>query len=321
LAFLGAGELTYSFLPAWPFMLAAAPLAGFGFGMVEAAIGSLVIELAASNKAVAMSRLEVFFGLGALAMPAIAGGLIAIGIWYSAFPLIVLMTAVTAILWMRLSFGSLNTALDRKAGKEASAEERRSSRSLPLLGMMIAFFVLYVGTEMSIVNFLPSLLTLRSQAAPAEATLGITVFWATMSIGRMFAGSLAERAGYSRYLHASTFAALLLLLLFSFSTALWSSFAVILMLGLAMSGIFAIALVFANSVVDGAATRTTSLLVASGGVGGALLPRLSGWCLDHLSARSTQLLLAVCALVMLLILSAAARTSRKSAGLLQREQG
>jgi len=147
LAFLGAGELTYSFLPAWPIMLAAAPLAGFGFGMVEAAIGSLVIELAASNKAVAMSRLEVFFGLGALAMPAIAGGLIAIGIWYSAFPLIVLMTAVTAILWMRLSFGSLNTALDRKAGKEASAEERRSSRSLPLLGMMIAFFVLYVGSH------------------------------------------------------------------------------------------------------------------------------------------------------------------------------
>src|SRR5690554_2005792 len=41
LAFLFLGQVLYSFLPAWHWMLTAAPIAGVGFGMIEAGIGAL----------------------------------------------------------------------------------------------------------------------------------------------------------------------------------------------------------------------------------------------------------------------------------------
>ncbi|MET3207639.1 UNVERIFIED_CONTAM: fucose permease [Paenibacillus sp. PvR008] len=50
------------------------------------------------------------------------------------------------------------------------------------------------------------------------------------------------------------------------------AFVLIALLGLGMSGIFSIALVFASKMMPGTEESTTSLLIGAGGVGGALLP-------------------------------------------------
>ncbi|MET3207640.1 UNVERIFIED_CONTAM: hypothetical protein ABIC26_000576 [Paenibacillus sp. PvR008] len=63
-------------------------VASFGFGMVEAIIGTIVISGITEGTGAAMSRLEVFFGIGALAMPAVASQLIAFDWWRLAFPVI-----------------------------------------------------------------------------------------------------------------------------------------------------------------------------------------------------------------------------------------
>ncbi|UUZ84272.1 MFS transporter [Paenibacillus sp. P26] len=83
---LTVGEAIYSLLPSWNWMMTAAPVAGFGFGMVEAAIAALIMEYFQRNKAVAMSRLEVFFGIGALVMPIAGSLLITAGAWRMSFP-------------------------------------------------------------------------------------------------------------------------------------------------------------------------------------------------------------------------------------------
>ncbi|MDQ0723017.1 fucose permease [Paenibacillus sp. W4I10] len=80
-ALLCIAELSYMLLPPWGWMFVIAPAAGFGFGMVEAVIGTIIIAAIKDNTAVAMSRLEVLFGIGAMVMPLIASGLIAAGYW------------------------------------------------------------------------------------------------------------------------------------------------------------------------------------------------------------------------------------------------
>lgn len=78
-------EIAYAFLPPWGWMYVIAVAAGFGFGMIEAVIGTIIIGAVTEGTAIAMSRLEVLFGIGALVMPLIASPLIAAGAWRLAF--------------------------------------------------------------------------------------------------------------------------------------------------------------------------------------------------------------------------------------------
>jgi FHS family glucose/mannose:H+ symporter-like MFS transporter len=309
---LTVAETVYSFLPSWGWMLAAGPVAGFGFGIVEAAIGALIIEFVVDQKAVAMSRLEVFFGLGALLMPATAGYLIHIGLWQWSFPFIAIISFITLMIWTVLPFGHSDKLLNiaSHTNYDLHGNKPRYQRgAIPLLVIMMVFFLVYVGIEMSLVHFLPTIIMNVSDASPSMATTSLTLFWATMVIGRIFAGNLAERAGYVRYLALSSMGALFFLILFSWMTQLWSSFAMILLLGLAMSGIFAMGLIFANERLPGMTERTTSLLVASGGIGGALLPRLIGWMLDEYTLQVTQWVL-IGLTAMLVVIIALAALSR-----------
>lgn len=50
-------------LPPWGWLYAVGAAAGFGFGMVEAVIGTIVISGITEGTGADMSRLEVFFGI------------------------------------------------------------------------------------------------------------------------------------------------------------------------------------------------------------------------------------------------------------------
>ncbi|MCF6409553.1 MFS transporter [Pseudalkalibacillus salsuginis] len=311
---LTLGQSVYSFLPSWEWMIVTAPLAGFGFGMVEAAIGALVIGFVHKNKAVAMSRLEVFFGIGACVMPVLGSVLIMMGLWKISFPILAAMSLGMLILWSFISFGSMDAVLTKQdsseekgaaSGTDIQGEEAPSlngRRGLPLLFIMVVFFFLYVGIEMSLVHFLPSILIEHSGTSSALGTLGVSFFWIAMVIGRLFAGHLSEKWGYGRYLLMNGFGSLLVMAIIPLITGLAASYSLILLLGLLMAGLFAIGLIFTNQILPGTAERTTSLLIAAGGLGGALLPLLTGKVMDqYKSVISMWTLIGLMALMMAML--------------------
>ena len=309
LILLTIAETVYGFLPPWGVMLTIGSVAGFGFGTIEAAIGALIIEFVTERKATAMSRLEVFFGIGALLMPAAAGLFIRYGEWRFAFPLVAVFSFMTLLLWWRVPLGAYKELMQAKkfADKGSTPAQKYTRRTLPILVLMISFFVIYVGAEMSFVHFVPSILIEHVGADASLATTSITAFWATMVVGRLFAGALGERLGYGRYLLIAGIGALGCFIAFSLSAQLAVSFTLILLLGLFMSGMFAIALIFTNARIPGLTERTTSLLVAAGGVGGALMPRIIGWTMDTYSLAVTNGILIGAALAMVLLVLAAIR--------------
>ncbi|CAM4470217.1 MFS transporter [Paenibacillus tarimensis] len=314
---LTAAEAAYSLLPPWGLMLSIAPIAGFGFGLTEAVLGAIIIEFVVERKASAMTRLETFFGLGALAMPSVAALLIGEGIWQMAFPVVTAMAGITTLIWLTMSFGQADDMLAHTTPKitESTAPRARYSLSaLPLLTMGVAYFVLYVGMEMSVSNYLPSIMKERAGMGEAAAASTLSLFWGLMVIGRLFSGRLADWSGYIRYLAVSTGvgAGLLALLAVTGSTSI--SLIWIGLSGLVWSGVFAIGLLYINEKLPGMTERTTSLLVAAGGLGGAAMPRITGWFLDRYSAGSTIWMLAAVSAVMLLLLAWMAVEARRLRG-------
>ncbi|PAF29282.1 MFS transporter [Paenibacillus sp. 7516] len=311
-ALLCIAELSYMLLPPWGFMFVIAPAAGFGFGMIEAVIGTIIIAAIKENTAVAMSKLEVLFGIGAMVMPLIASGLISAGYWRMSFLVVAVCSALTFLFWAKMSFGELDHALSRHqpdaaaghihavessdgespAGSGTTSSTYRG-RNLALMILFVVFFFLYVGTEMSLANFMPAILIEKMNMKEAGATLSVTCFWIAMSVGRLFAGYIAEKFQYRVYILYSCLAAVLLMAIFPFTNQIWSAFLIILLLGLAFSGVFSIALVFASKMLPGTEESTPSILIASGGVGGAILPLLTGWSLDHLDVNQSTWMLAL----------------------------
>ncbi|WP_348272575.1 MFS transporter [Paenibacillus sp. BIHB 4019] len=297
---LFAAEFMFMLLPPWGWLYAIAIVAGFGFGMIEAVIGTIIIAAVKNQTAVAMSRLEVFFGVGAMVMPLIASGLIWANYWKLSFLVVSFFAILTLFLWAKGSFGELDAVL-KKSVAAAAAERKQAKRAgKPLyqgkewviFSLFIVFFFLYVGTEMSLANFMPAILIEKLGMKEAGATLSVTCFWIAMAFGRLFAGVIAEKIKYRVYIMASCGATVLLFILFPFMNQIWSAFAVILLLGLAMSGVFSIALVFSSKLLPGAEESTPSFMIAAGGVGGAVLPLTMGWGLDHLQVNQSVWLLA-----------------------------
>lgn len=321
-ALLLTAEIAYAFLPPWGWMYVIAVAAGFGFGMIEAVIGTIIIGAVTEGTAIAMSRLEVLFGIGALVMPLIASPLIATGAWRLAFLIVAGFSLISLILWGRGHFGNLQRILDERAPRKVlvTSHSSQSSTQLPykgkqwiLLGIFILFFFLYVGTEMSLVNFMPAIFIAKLGMTESAAALTVTFFWLAMSTGRLFAGVIAEKISYRVYILSSCLLTLLLLTLFPFTENRVAAFIVILLLGLFMSGIFSIALVFSSKMLPGAEESTPSIMIAAGGVGGALLPLFMGWSMDHLKVAQTAGLLAGFAAFLFLLTIAAWRFQSRQA--------
>ncbi|WP_274648480.1 MFS transporter [Paenibacillus humicola] len=307
-----AAEIGYAFEPAWGLMLMLALLAGFGFGMGEACIGALIIELIEERKATAMSLLEVFFGVGALALPAAAAWLIALGYWRWTFGIVASVAGIVLLLWLFMPLGQAGPHLRRQPAKQGSAGARapaagykRADAPLLLLGAL--FFAVYVGVEMSFGNYLPAILGRTAAMSETEATVSLSLFWAAMSFGRLFIGRVTRRTGYRNFLTvccACSAAGFVLLTLMNGEAGATGT---IMFTGLSMAGIFAMGLLYMNEAFPDRIDRTTSLMIACGGVGGALLPKITGWMLDRFNAVYAIWGFAACALLLLALMGLISR--------------
>ncbi|MCJ8013649.1 MFS transporter [Paenibacillus sp. KQZ6P-2] len=288
--------------PYWFVVLGLAVLNGFGFGMTQTAIGTFLLEAVDQNGAIMMSRLEVAFGIGALFMPLASGLFIAQHSWIWSFAVVVLFAIINLVLWSNKFVNHLNHLPGVSQYSLAKKQENdviTAKTQLSKLAFFIAFVFLYVGIETSIVNFLPSLFVQHLGLGSSEATLSVTFFWISMVIGRLFSGYIAEKINYYRYLFFSTVGAALFLVCIALAKGTAVSFAMVFMIGLFLSGIFAILIVFANRVFAGNTKQITSILIASGGVGGALLPLVIGWSLERYQATVTIWVIVGCTLLLL----------------------
>lgn len=282
-------------------------LNGMGASALETAVASYVMELYKGRRAIYMSRLEVSFGLGALGFPIVASALIAIHGWRFSAIIVGGLALILAIFWQTISV-TLEEKTEETSRKDAVPTyapifQSWFSKYAMLLLFLLLIFV-YVGVEGSLNSFLPSIFIVKLKASPDLASLSSSMFWGAMVIGRLLIGQIVQRVSYEKYIMGSLIFAIVFFLLLALSHSLLGSFLIVFGIGISLSAVYSITMVFANHTFPGMERIVTSAVTAFAGIGGAVFPAMIGYIMDHfLPNQVLWIVLAVTTLLLVLIVA------------------
>ena len=294
------GLLGVAFAPAWALVLVGAVVGGLGYGTLSAGFNLAFAQLGPGPS----NLVNGLFGVGSVVSPLLVT-LLARG---SHAPPFVLMGVMAALLALGIRLLWPRPADPLEAGAETAATEP-SHRTLPAapgsrrpLALFGLCFFLYVGIEAGLGNWATTYF-LRQGAA--QAALLTSFYWLALTLGRFVFAALGSRFTPMSVLIFATGGAMLgcgLMLLggpgpvpgtllpdgliSSAPLPTWLAPA-----GLILAG-FCIAPVFSSQLAWFARTQPPRLLpymLTLGGVGGALLPALTGLALPRLGVTSVPL--------------------------------
>jgi MFS transporter, FHS family, glucose/mannose:H+ symporter len=316
---IAVGTIGIGILPSLPVVAAMCFLNGSGLSITQTTVASAIMEWFEGSRAVIMSRLEVAFGVGALVMPLVGSLLIADHSWSLGFLMVGFLSLLFSFVWLLVPLHP-----EKKTEQEymdapslAFRTSGRGARTFSLV-LFLTMIFLYVGIESCLNGFLPSMFILHLGQPESSASFAIAIFWTSMVIGRTLTGWVIRKIPYASFLLWSIGATLVFLMGLTVWRNVIFGYCVIFLIGLSMSGIFAITMVFANHAFPGQARVVTGLVTAFAGLGGAALPALLGWLMDFLPiiqvfwsiAGFTFLLLM--SLIALLLLDFTGRRSTKT---------
>lgn len=292
---MSLSQIVMLMLPPAGFIFCFNFLNGIGAASLETVVATLMIEMFVGRRAVAMSYLEVSFGIGALLAPLIASILIAHGGWHFVFLVTGGVGLIASIVWRFISFSKEESdqskAMDAETPNAAILASKSTKRVILILFVLMIF--MYTGIEGSLNNFLASVFIHFLGAAPYFASLSIGIFWVSMVIGRIGTGWIIRKVTYSRYLLWSIVGSLITLVVFILVKNAFAGYGLVIVLGFAMSGIYSITMVYANHSLPGLARLVTSLITGFAGFGSAVFPGIVGYAIDH-AGMASALWLIVC---------------------------
>ncbi|HEX6923523.1 MAG TPA: MFS transporter [Bacillales bacterium] len=256
---------------------------GFGVAMLETVVATLMMEVFVGRRAVAMSYLEVSFGIGALVMPLMASVFIAQDAWRFSFLIPGLFAVFMAVAWWLISYSKENADVAESLDANSPPPPKLTSPRMKwvLLSLFTLMIFVYTGIEGSLNNFLSSVFVSYLGQVPYFASLSIGIFWTAMVIGRAATGWLIRKVPYSRFLLFSITGTLAGLVCFALFKNVIIAYIIVAMLGLTMSGIFSITMVYANHTLPGMARLVTGAITGFAGLGQAVFPIFIGFTMDH----------------------------------------
>jgi len=294
---MSSGIIGVTFGRSLPILLAGALLFGIGFGGVLAAGNVLIGQLFPTRSAAALNGVNLFFGVGSMLGPAIAGlaglrlGAPQTATWVGAGLLLALVPIV-------LSYAARPSA---QAAKHPAQEQLQQHNT----GWMLAILLLiYIGTEVGFSGWLTVYLITGSNMAPASAALIVSGFWLALTLGRALGAVLGLRLTPAQLLTSSLLGMLsgaILLVLGVGDRA--TSIAGVLCLGLSCGPVFPTVLAIVATTARNSAA-TTSLVLAIGNGGGLIIPVLLGVLLARYGPSAAAGLVLIAALTMLALCAA-----------------
>lgn len=290
-------------------------LVGAGGGLLESHTAGLQSTLArdAGEASSQIAISQVFFALGALAAP-VALSLTASrsGSWRYLFVVLGLIAfaATIAGLWSRLrapgrATGSAYAAVRSEPPLHQDAPSPPASPGgLVLASVAIA---LYVGAEVTVFGWMPTVMEVYVGAPAARAKLTPALFWIAMMLGRIVVARLARRTPPRGILTIASFGGAVAAALLALSAAEWYLWAVLALVALCFAGVWPLIVAVAGSHRAGSA----AIVVAAGGLGGALFPSLAGLAAEILPGRLIPALAAPLMLAVALLSAISGRAERR----------
>jgi fucose permease len=294
-ALVGAGFLLAALAGAWPVFLLGYLAVGLGNGVVDAGMNALFLDLY-PGRAAMLNRLHLFFAIGAFTAPLAVGAMAG---WGLPWQWVVVATGLAGLV---LSIAMATRALPAHPEHEAPADDDgapagnaavtagiappegasggpepalpggvlRAPWPLAILGVAIAC---YVAAELGVSSWLVRYL---DQAPLQVATLALSLFWASLGVGRLVASMFIDRVGAVRLaaLASAVFGAAVLVALVAPSLPLVvACFAIA---GFAAAPVFPVIMTLGGWIYPGRAATVASVLLSAGLVGSVVYPPLMG---------------------------------------------
>lgn len=272
-------------------------LGGFG-GVIESLITSLVSDLNDINKSFYVNLSQVFFGLGALVGPVVAGLTVSYGIsWRISYQVLAALSLVLTLVFIIRKLPPLT-----KTDKVTFANIKRllSDRNFLLICLCM---LLYTGAEVGGWGWLCTLLKQSMGFSSTKSGIAVAVFWMAMTIGRFLCGPLTLRYSLK---HIITVLAFLSAVVTMLSIVLFNEIAiwiVVAAMGFTYSSQFPFIASFGARLTDAPSSTVFSLLIGSGGLGSMLVPYIMGVVGNNAGMRNSMLIPAILLLFVGLIFS------------------
>ena len=301
--------LVYGLAPAWWLMVAFALLSGLGAGAIDAGLNTYA---ASHFDARTVNWLHACFGVGSATGPIIMTSVLSAGQSWRVGYLIVgcaQLTLAACFAWTRASWLA-GPVGDVRAPPVRSAPARATLR-LPAAWLGIALFFVYTGIEVSAGQWMFSLLTESRGLATAAAGTCVSIYWASLTAGRVVFGIIAPRVRVERAL-------LVCMVAIAFGAALvWTDIAdAATIAGFALMGL-CLAPIFPSliSTTPGRigpehVANAVGFQVAAAALGGGAMPGLVGVLAQRLGLEVLAPALLTGTLI-LIVLFAARTTSRR----------
>ncbi|MFI6037080.1 MFS transporter [Streptomyces sp. NPDC051315] len=182
---MALGAAGFALAPNWPTALAAALLAGLGFGGIDYGLNQLFAVGFGHRSAALLNILNAHFGVGAILGPALIG---ATGAGH--YPAVFLAFALANLPLLLCLRGVRDSAPQPTGSAPPTGALGRSLTSV--LTVFVTLYVLHVGIEAGVGGWEPTHLETVGYGAGVAAT-ATSVYWLMMTVGRFLVAPLALR--------------------------------------------------------------------------------------------------------------------------------
>jgi FHS family glucose/mannose:H+ symporter-like MFS transporter len=272
---IAVGLLLIAAASDWAMFLAGFLVMGMGAGIIDAGVNALFMDLYAGRAAM-LNRLHLFFALGALTVPLVVGLSVGSGAPWQAVA--IASAAVAAPLAVLLGTRRLPpthpeaevAVATRGPDGRGSGDRRRVP--LPLVVLAIAIGC-YVAMELGVSSWLVRYL----DEAPLEvATLALSLFWASLALGRLVSSFIVDRMGAVAF--ATTWAAACGVAVLAAINVPSVPLAILCfaIAGFAAGPVYPMILAIGGSLYPGRASMVSSVLTSAAIVGSIVYPPLMG---------------------------------------------
>jgi fucose permease len=196
---LGTGcFLAYALLvatrPSFAVLVVMQLIGGFGAGMLDSVLNTQIARL--PDATTPLNRLHAFFGVGALIGPALAGWQLDLGMHWTATWLTVGLLLVPVLVGVLVLTPARSSAGEGEHGTELAPSLLRATLAHRAVWIAGTYLLIYVGAEVSIGNWGPSLLAEDRGQNVLIAALAVSGYWLGLTVGRFTLSPLATRLGY-----------------------------------------------------------------------------------------------------------------------------
>jgi len=271
-------------------------LLGLGGGIIVTAANALVSDINVARRASTLNLLNLFFGLGGLLTPLIAGNFLAgnaVGMCY----LVAGLTAVTLLV-------HIGTAMPAPSGERGfKFSEIGSVVGHPALHLLSLFMFLYVACEVGVWNWLAKHLISQGIAESQALTILSLGFALGILVGRVVVSRILIRVAASNV----TLAASILITATTWLTLQTNDSAVawvaVFCAGLAMAPVFPTTLAMTADAFPKATATAMGIVITSGWIGLAVSSKIVGAIAggDDTRLKTALLVLPGFALLMVLV--------------------